>query len=237
MMNFDAIAFDADDTLWHNMNHFTSSQQTFREILLPYHSAEWIDERLYETERRNLAYYGYGVKGFMLSMIETAIELTEGRISGREIQTILDVGTDMLKEPVQLLDHVAETIHELSHGHKLMLITKGDLFDQERKIAGSGLADYFAHVEIVSEKDEQTYGALFEKYSLAPEHILMIGNSVRSDILPIVNLGGQSVHIPYRVTWEHEMIDENERAEHSYHELDSIAQLPALIKTLCTTTL
>lgn len=233
---FDAIAFDADDTLWHNMNHFTNSQEKLRQILLPYHSADWIDERLYETERRNLAHYGYGVKGFTLSMIETAIELTEGRIGGREIQLILDAGTEMLKAPVHLIDDVEQVIHALSHDYKLMLITKGDLFDQERKIATSGLADYFAHVDIVSEKDERSYRRVFDQYEIAPQRVLMIGNSVRSDILPIVNLGGQAVHIPYRVTWEHELVDTVERAEHDYFELEKIAQLPTLIAKLCSTT-
>lgn len=233
MTQFDAIAFDADDTLWHNMNHFDDSQQKFRELLLPYHEAAWIDDRLYATEMRNLQLFGYGIKGFTLSMVETAIELTEGRITGKELQPILDIGIAMLKAPVQLLDNVEEVIHELSHTHTLMLITKGDLFDQERKIAQSRLAGYFSHIEIISQKDEASYRRVLNRHTIATERFLMIGNSVRSDILPIVAIGGQAVHIPYQITWQHEIATKDEKAQHPYHQLDSVAQLPALIDKLC----
>ena len=233
-MKFDAIAFDADDTLWHNMNLFDDSQSKFRDLLLPYHDAEWIDERLYAAETRNLKLFGYGVKGFTLSMVETAVELTEGRITGNEIQTILDFGKAMLEMPAQLIDNVQRVIHELSHAHTLMLITKGDLFDQERKIAQSGLAQHFTHVEILSNKDEVDYQRVLDRYSLAADRFLMIGNSLRSDVLPIIAIGGQAVHIPYQITWQHELATKEEQAKHDYHQLETIAQLPALINELCS---
>jgi len=232
-MKFDAIAFDADDTLWHNMNLFDNSQNKFRDLLLPDHSPDWINERLYAAETRNLEIFGYGVKGFTLSMIETAIELTEGRITANEIQSILDVGKTMLKTPAQLLDNVQHVIHELSHVHTLMLITKGDLFDQERKIAQSGLANYFTHVEILSNKSEADYQRILDRYNLSADRFLMIGNSLRSDILPVVAIGGQAVHIPYQITWQHEIATKEEQSKHTYHQLEAIAQLPVLIDKLC----
>jgi len=156
MSRFEIIAFDADDTLWHNERLYLNAQARFKELLAQYHSPEWIDERLYKAEMRNLPHFGYGIKAFALSMIETAVELTEGRISGRDIQTIIDAAKEMLAAEVELLEHVAETIARLASAYSLMVITKGDLRDQEAKIARSGLATYFRYIEIVSDKNSET---------------------------------------------------------------------------------
>jgi len=228
----DWIALDADDTLWHNERNFTAVQSRFRELLRPYHSDEWIDERLYATEMRNLAHFGYGIKGFTLSMIETAVELSEGRITGREIAVLLDMGKEMLATPVEVLPGVEEAVKELAaDGYALMVITKGDLFDQETKVARSGLGPLFRHVEVVSEKREADYARILERYNIAPERFLMVGNSVKSDILPVLALGGRAVHIPYEITWAHEHVAEDVRHER-FARLDSISELPAYVGSL-----
>jgi putative hydrolase of the HAD superfamily len=225
------IAFDADDTLWHNEPLFSTAQQKFKALLATYHSEEWISQKLYETEVRNLAHFGYGVKGFTLSMIETAVELTEGRISGTEIQQVIGFAKEMVRAPVILLDGVLDVISHLVADHRLMIITKGDLFDQESKIARSGLAEYFEKVEIASEKDNRTYDTIVKKHEIDPRSFIMVGNSVRSDILPVLEIGGQAVHIPYETTWAHERIIGHSK-EKDYVELRSIRQLPELIKEL-----
>ncbi len=228
----DVIAFDADDTLWHNERLYSMTQERFKELLSRHHSREEIERRLFETEMRNLRAFGYGIKGFALSMIETAIDLTDGRIQGREVQEIIGFAKEMLRAPVQLLDGAGEVVDELARAFPLMLITKGDLFDQETKIARSGLADRFAHIEIVSDKTTVTYGAILEKHGLDPLRFLMVGNSMRSDILPVLELGGQAVFIPYEITWAHESETDPRGRGAGYHELERIDQLPALIERL-----
>lgn len=222
------IGFDADDTLWHNESLYSSTQTRFRELLTPYHDAEWIDRTLYATEMRNLAQFGYGIKGFTLSMIETAVELTEGKISGSEIQQILNLGKEMLMAPVELLPHVADVVADLAETYPLVLITKGDLFDQETKLARSGLGDHFRHVEIVSEKDAAAYSGVLRKYGIAPTQFAMVGNSLRSDILPVLEVGARAVHIPYAITWQHEAAAAPDAD--GFYTLDSIAQLPELLE-------
>lgn len=229
---FDVIAFDADDTLWHNEPHYRNVQQRVIEILARHHDAEWIRQRMDETEIRNLAHYGYGAKGFTLSLIETAIELTEGQISGQEIGQIIALTKEMLRAPIELLDGVRETIEQLAATHPLMLITKGDLFDQESKLARSGLGDYFNRIEIVPTKTTQIYAAIAAKHALDPARFLMVGNSLKSDILPVLALGGHAVYIPYVTTWEHERVPESELADKHFHELPHLAHLPALLDTL-----
>ncbi len=228
----DLIAFDADDTLWHSEVHYHEVQQRFRALLDPYGVAHQADSRLLQTEQRNLACYGYGVKGFTLSLVETAIELTDGKISGAEIRSILDWARDILLAPVTLLDGVEAAVARLAATHTLMLITKGDLHHQERKISGSGLRDYFRHIEIVSEKSRGTYAQVLARYNVAPARFLMVGNSVRSDILPVLELGGWGVYIPYHVTWAHETSDPPEAGNGRFFELAHVGQLPALIERL-----
>jgi len=229
---FDLIAFDADDTLWHSESHYADAQAKFKQLLTQYHSPEQIEQRLHQTEMRNLQLYGYGIKGFALSLIETAIELTEGRIRGDEIQHLIDLAKDMLTAEVQLLDHAADSVARLAASYPLMLITKGDLFDQETKIARSGLRPYFQYIEVVSDKTDDSYSALLAKYQLDPARFLMVGNSLRSDILPVVALGGQAVYIPYQITWAHETVVLSEQDRSRFFELEHIGLLPALVERL-----
>lgn len=226
------IGFDADDTLWHNETLFSLTQRKFQQLLEPYHQDIWTGQELFETEIRNLDYFGYGIKGFTISMIETAIEMTNGQIAARDIQQIIEFAKEMLRAPVQLIEQSAAVVAALAQTHTLMLITKGDLLDQESKIAQSGLAEYFTHVEIVRDKTPEVYQALLSKHHIAPEQFVMVGNSVRSDILPVVEIGGRAVHIPYHITWEHEAITQPE--EHNgYVETEHIGELPAYIEQLC----
>jgi putative hydrolase of the HAD superfamily len=222
------IGFDGDDTLWHNESIFSMTQEKFRAMLGETLAAD-VNRRLLDTERNNLTLFGYGIKGFILSMIETAIEVTGGRIEARDIQTLINAGKQMLTHPVELLDGVAETVEYLSHSHRLVLITKGDLFDQESKIARSDLSPLFDRIEIVSEKDPDTYRRVLARHGIAPDRFLMVGNSVRSDILPVLEIGGQAVHVPYHITWEHEHV---EPPEEGYRRIDSMAELTGIVHGL-----
>jgi putative hydrolase of the HAD superfamily len=232
MPHFEVIAFDADDTLWHNERLYVNAQAKFKALLTQYHSADWIDARLYEAELRNLPHFGYGIKAFALSMIETAVELTEGRIAGHDIQVIIDAAKEMLAAEVELLAYSAETITRLADVYALMLITKGDLRDQEAKIARSGLAAHFRYIEIVSEKNPECYAGLLKRYAIAPEHFLMVGNSLRSDIMPVLSLGAHAVYVPYQLTWAHEVIDPPPAVQAGFYELEHLGQLPALLEKL-----
>jgi putative hydrolase of the HAD superfamily len=225
------IAFDADDTLWHNETLYTGTQEKFAQLLAAYQDPAELDEKLYATEMRNLRFYGYGIKSFTLSMIETAIELSDGKIQGYEIQSIVDLAKEMLRAPVLPLKGVEEVLKKLTDKYQLLMITKGDLFDQETKIARSGLVDYFHGIEIVSEKSPEVYRKVLERYEVSPDQFLMVGNSLRSDILPVVEIGGQAVHIPYEVTWVHEVV-EGEEDQKGYHELDQLESLPVLIQQI-----
>jgi putative hydrolase of the HAD superfamily len=209
LSNLTHIAFDADDTLWAHENVFVDAKARCVELLRPYLQADQnLEEELYRFERKNLKLFGYGVKGFTLSMIETAIELSKGRITGAEIQRIIDLAKEMLDHPIHLLDYVPEAIAALKPHFTLLIITKGDLFDQENKIARSGLANEFDAIEIVSEKNEATYQSLLKRHTIDPAHFLMLGNSLRSDVLPIVNIGGRALHLPFEFTWHHEAVTE-----------------------------
>lgn len=230
--NIKVIAFDTDDTLWVNEPIFTHTQTQFKTLLSRYISTVDLDEKLYQTESKNLRLFGYGVKGFILSMIETAIELTAGKVSGTDIQTIIDFGKTMLEHPVELLDGVWETVEKLSEQYQLMVITKGDLFHQESKIASSGLADYFQHIEIVSEKNKATYQSILDRYEINPAEFLMVGNSLRSDILPICECQAQAIHIPFHTTWQHETVEHHQLNGFEYDEIDNLRQLPALLGQL-----
>lgn len=222
----DTIAFDADDTLWHCERDFQAVHESFLGFLSAYHDRAWIEARLLEVERRNLGTFGYGVKGFVLSMIETAVELTEGRVTGQEIQRIVDWGKTMIHGPVETLPGVAETLEALARTHRLMVITKGDLFDQESKVARSGLGPRFKAVEVVSEKTEASYRAVLARHRIHPARFLMVGNSLKSDILPVRALGGHAVHIPCEVTWVLEQVEGVSPSSHGYSEVPRITDLP-----------
>jgi putative hydrolase of the HAD superfamily len=223
------IGFDADDTLWHNETIFESVHERYRELLAHYHDAATVDRTLFATEMRNLERYGYGVKGFTLSAIETAIELTQGRIRADEIQQLIKLGHEMLAHPVELLDGVAETLSALATRHPLMLITKGDLRDQERKLAKSGLAGNFRAIEILSEKNEAAYRDVLRRHRIAPADFIMVGNSMKSDILPVLTLGAAGVHVPYHLLWAAEHVEEKPPAGTRCFQLKSIRELPAVI--------
>ena len=232
MSRFDIIALDADDTLWHNERLYAEAQAKFKGLLAQYHSPEWIERWLYQTEMRNLEHFGYGIKAFALSMIETAVELTEGRISGGDIQQIIHFAREMLGAEVELLEHVAETIPGLAATYPLMLITKGDLRDQEVKIARSGLAAHFRYIEIVSDKSRPSYQALLQRRGIAPERFLIVGNSLRSDILPVLELGGRAVYIPHHLTWQHEVVEPPPPEQPGYYQIEHLGLLPDLLAAL-----
>ncbi|NML64644.1 HAD family hydrolase [Hymenobacter sp. RP-2-7] len=222
------IAFDADDTLWPNQPHFDAVEATFFEMLAAHGSPEALHPRLYAVQRRNLALYGYGARALTLSLIETAIELTAGQVTGPEIQRLLELGKDLLRFPIELLPGVAEVLPQLrQRGYQLLLLTKGDLFDQEAKLARSGLGPLFDHVEIVSEKDEATYRRLFRRYHLTPDNFVMIGNSLKSDVLPVARLGYRAIHVPYHATWIHERVSEAELAGVPFEQVATLGEVLA----------
>jgi putative hydrolase of the HAD superfamily len=223
------IGFDADDTLWHNETIFARVHERYRALLASHHDAATVDRTLLSTERRNLELYGYGVKGFTLSAIETAIELTSGKISATEIRQLIALGQEMLAHPVELLEGVAETLAGLARSHRLIVITKGDLRDQQRKLEKSGLRAHFHAVEIVSEKDEGTYAALLRRHGVAPERFLMVGNSVKSDILPVLALGGAGVHIPYHLQWELDHAEAPPAAAGRFFPVKHIGSVPDVV--------
>ncbi|TMD70846.1 MAG: HAD family hydrolase [Chloroflexi bacterium] len=231
-MSARAVGFDGDDTLWHSETRFHVTQGEFRDLLKRHVPDADVDRRLAEMEMKNLGIYGYGVKSFTLSMLETAIELTEGRIPTSDLEVILGWGKGMLMEPTELLDGVEETLRLLGGRYDLLLITKGDLFDQEGKLARSGLGDLFLGVEILSEKNTDSYRGVFTRRAIKPEHFAMVGNSLRSDVVPVVSLGAQAVHIPYEVTWHHEHVPEEELPNEGWQRISSIRELPAILDEL-----
>lgn len=228
----DLIAFDADDTLWHTETLYIQVQENLKQILSSYIDPVIVDEALFQTEMRNLPDYGYGIKSFILSQIETAIDLTEGRITGSDIKKILDQAKNMINAEVQLLEFTRETVTALAETYPLMIITKGDLLDQEAKIERSGLKPCFRYIEIVSDKTCTGYTNLLAKYQIDPAHFLMVGNSLRSDILPVIEMGGQAVFIPYHLTWEHENVAIPSDCQGQFHELEHIGLLPELVARL-----
>ncbi|MBN2004420.1 MAG: HAD family hydrolase [Anaerolineae bacterium] len=229
---FDLIAFDADDTLWQNELLYTQTQTELAHLLAPYLEGVDVLQALYATEMRNLSYFGYGIKSFALSMIETSVTLTEGRVRASDIGQIITFAKAMIDTPTQLLDGVKEVVTQVAATHTLMLLTKGDLLDQQRKLERSGLAEYFAHIEIVAEKTEETYRTLLAHYNIDAARFLMVGNSLKSDVLPVVAVGGWAVHIPHAVTWAHEHATPDTTQQSQYFELSHIGELPGLIKML-----
>ena len=224
------IAFDADDTLWHNESIFRFTEERFAALLADVMEEKPLMERLLATERRNLKFYGYGIKGFTLSMIETALEVTDGKATPQLVQEILAAGREMLTHPVETLPGVRETVTALSERYRVMVITKGDLFDQERKVAESGLAELFHAVEIVSEKTSDTYRDLFGKHGTGPKQALMIGNSLKSDILPALEAGAWGVYVPYQITWAMEKAEEPEGLER-YRKVNRIDEIVELLES------
>jgi len=228
-MNIDMITFDADDTLWENEVLYHNAHVRLNEILSPWGTTQDIDEVLYETEIRNLPVYGYGIKAFSLSMIETAIKISNREVSGDQISLILGITRSMLVADVQLRPDAKETLASLFQKYPLMLITKGDLLDQTSKIKRSGLEGFFSFTEIVNDKTTEVYRTILEKHDLIPQKFLMVGNSMRSDVLPVLELGGKAVYVPADNTWAHENIPVFESVGENFFELEHLRQLPALI--------
>ena len=221
----DVVGFDADDTLWQCQDAFDAAEQLFFSVVGPY-ASDGVDlaDALRSTELGNLAISGYGVKAFGLSMVEAAVTATGGTIPSRDIGILVDHVHDMLREPVKLLDGVADALHAVARTHRIVMITKGDLVHQTRKVRTSGLDHHFEHIKIVLEKDTETYANVLNEWGVDPRRFLMVGNSVRSDVLPVLELGGFGLHIPYHVTWDHEVV---ESPQHTFHTLDSISGVAA----------
>jgi putative hydrolase of the HAD superfamily len=226
------IGFDGDDTLWRSEDYYRDAQQAFERIVGGYVDLGDVHDRLYAIEKRNLALFGYGVKGMTLSMIEAAVAITDARISAQDLHRIVELGKSLLQHPVDLLPGIREAVETIAADHDIVLITKGDLFHQEDKVRKSGLTDLFRRIEIVSEKDTATYTRLFAEFDLPPEHFAMIGNSLRSDIVPVLELGGCGVHMPYHVTWAHETETAPPSALERLRTVDTASALPAAIRSL-----
>lgn len=225
------IGFDADDTLWQNETFFRMTEERFHALVSDHAKGADLSARLLEAEKRNLAAYGFGIKGFTLSMIETAVEVTNGEVPASVIGEILAAGREMLSHPVETLPHARETLEELTGDYRIVLITKGDLFDQERKLAQSGLGELFDAIEIVSSKTVETYSRIFAQHGDGPERGMMVGNSLRSDILPAIEAGGWGVYVPHDLTWALEHA-EPPNGSPRFHELTDLGGLPDLVRAL-----
>jgi putative hydrolase of the HAD superfamily len=231
MRNLTTIGFDADDTLWQNEQFFRMTERRFAELLAGHADAEHLEARLLAAERKNLAHYGFGIKGFTLSMVETAIEVTQGRVPSSVIGEILEIGREMLVHPVETLPGARETLEALAGSHRLVLITKGDLFDQERKLAASGLGDLFEAVEIVSDKKAETYRRVFTRHGDGPERAMMIGNSLKSDVVPAIEAGGWGVYVPHDLTWVLERI-EPPAGNPKFREVPTLGDVTAIVREI-----
>jgi putative hydrolase of the HAD superfamily len=216
------IAFDGGDTLWENEPIYMHARQSFTSLLARYNDPDWIGRELDHTESYNVRYYGYGIKSYGLSLVETAVRVTEGQVTGAEIQQILDIIRSMLAAPIEPMPGAVITLERLSHEYPLMLITKGDDIEQRGKINRSGLAPYFKHIEIVAEKTVETYTGLLERYHIQPSGFLMVGNSLKSDILPVLAAGGRAVYIAYTNTWFHEHVDASELEGKQFDEIGKL---------------
>lgn len=231
MTGISTIAFDADDTLWHNERFFRLTQEHFAELLADFTEKDHLMERLLVAERKNIGHYGFGIKGFVLSMIETAIEVTDEKVPASVIAELLSAGQEMLRHPIELLPHAMEAIEHVSATHKVLLITKGDLLHQEQKLAQSGLGDFFDGVEIVSNKTPDVYHSVFARHETPPHATMMIGNSMKSDVLPVVEIGGWGVFVPHGLEWEIEKADPPENAP-KYRQISDLGGLPDLLDSL-----
>ncbi|PTQ99963.1 putative hydrolase of the HAD superfamily [Mucilaginibacter yixingensis] len=227
-MDIKVIAFDADDTLWVNEPYFRKTEEAFFELMSDYLQQRSLERELMKIEIGNLPLYGYGVKGFILSMIEAALKVSDKTISIEVVDRIIQLGKNMLDEPIELLDGVEEVLKTLKGQYRLVVATKGDLLDQERKLRKSNLGHYFHHIEIMSEKDEANYQKLLRHLDIHPHELLMVGNSLKSDVLPVLNIGGHAIHVPYHITWEHEMIENNIEHE-NFKMVNTISEILPLL--------
>ncbi|MGE0240495.1 MAG: HAD family hydrolase [Parvibaculaceae bacterium] len=226
-----AIGFDADDTLWQNEQFYRLTEKRFTALLADYAEADDLSRRLLEAERRNIKAYGFGIKGFTLSMIETAIEVTEGRVPAGVIRELVDAGRDLLSHPIEPLPHARAALEQLSGDYRLILITKGDLFDQERKLAQSGLGELFAAVEIVSDKSAAVYDRVFARHADGPQRAMMVGNSLKSDIVPALAAGCWGVYVPHSLTWALEQ-DEAPTGNQRYRHITHLGELLDVVRQI-----
>ncbi len=229
MTNIKVIAFDADDTLWVNEPYFREAEDKFCALLEDYLPLHSVAAELFKIEIRNLPLYGYGIKGFMLSMVETILEVTQGTASLTMISKAIEFGKEQLNKPIELLDGVETVLESLKGEYRLVVATKGDLLDQERKLQKSGLGNYFHHIEIMSDKQEKDYLKLLKHLDCKPADFLMIGNSLKSDVLPVLAIGGNAVHVPYHTTWAHEVV-ENNVAHENFSAINSIDEILSILK-------
>ncbi len=227
--NIKVIGFDADDTLWVNETYFREAELEFGQLLQQYETINQIDQELFKIEIENLPIYGYGIKGFVLSMVEAALKISNHKISHKSMNAIIEIGKNMLNKPVELLDGVEEVLQTLSKTHRLIMATKGDLLDQERKLEKSGLIKYFHHIEVMSDKQITDYRKLLNHLDIKPEEFLMIGNSLKSDILPLIEIGANAIHVPFHTTWQHEVVHDNELQNIDYATLETISDVASLI--------
>ena len=228
MMNVKVIAFDADDTLWVNEPYFRRTEEKFCTLFSEFLPTHDIERELLKTEIGNLGLYGYGIKGFVLSMIETALSVTDGQINTQAIEKILTLGKELLNEPIELLEGVEQVLQTLQGKYRLVVATKGDLLDQERKLKKSNLSQYFHHIDVMSEKDDASYLKLVKHLDIEPGELLMVGNSLKSDIIPVLNIGGHAIHVPYHITWVHEMV-ENQVEHENFKSVTHIQEILPLL--------
>ncbi|MBN2596140.1 HAD family hydrolase [Labilibaculum sp.] len=229
MNGIKVIAFDADDTLWVNEPYFRESEMAFCNLMKNGMSLEEVTEELFATEIGNIPLYGYGTKAFILSMIETSLKITKGNISSEKIQAIIELGKQQMNKSIELLDGVVEVLESLQGKYRLIVATKGDLLDQERKLKKSGLLKYFHHIEVMSDKKEEDYKKLIQHLDIPVNEFLMVGNSLKSDIIPVLNLGGKAVYVPFHTTWEHELVSDEELQNAGVNEIQNIRELLQLI--------
>lgn len=227
-MDIKVIAFDADDTLWVNEPYFQETEKKFCALLEDYVPQHTAAQELFKTEIQNLALYGYGIKGFMLSMIETGLRVSNNTLDMATIEKTIQFGKDLLEKPIELLDDIESVLNKLKTQYRLVVATKGDLLDQERKLKKSGLEHYFHHIEIMSDKQESDYKKLIRHLDIRPDQFLMVGNSLKSDVLPVLAIGGHGIHIPFHTTWEHERIEHH--VEHAnFRQVNKVSELVSLL--------
>jgi len=226
--NIKVIAFDADDTLWVNETYFREAELQFAKLLSKYETLNKIDQELFKIEMNNLPLYGYGIKGFILSMVESALKLSNYKLSPNIINEIIAIGKEMIDKPVELLDGVEQVLKTLKPNYKIILATKGDLLDQERKLEKSGLTKYFHHIEVLSEKKETNYKILLSHLGISPSEFLMVGNSLKSDVLPLLEIGAKAIHVPFHTTWAHEIVTNNG----NNNEFRTVKKLNEILKYL-----
>lgn len=229
LQNIQVIGFDADDTLWVNEPYFQETEEKFCELMAPYLSRHSLSQELFKTEIANLKLYGYGIKGYILSMVEAAMTISNNTISIDIVEKIIQYGKELLEKPIELIDDVEQTLEALQRDYKLVVATKGDLLDQRRKLHNSGLGRFFHHIEVMSDKQEKDYSDLVKRLDIQPSQFLMIGNSLKSDVLPVLGIGGHAIHIPFHTTWAHERIDH--KVEHpNFRDFERISEVISLFQ-------